>query len=386
MFRFVHKNLIQIVSRRGSIEPHLCFFQNPCLKSISTTPKGKETPKASDFMVSYLVNSCGLSTDSALRASKGFQLKTTENPDSVLSFFKNHGFTDTQIAKMISCRPQLLSFNPDKTLNPKIVFLRDAGFSTTDLTLVLSKNPNILASSLDNQIVPAYGFLKGILGTREVVVSTTKRSPWLLHNDLHKTMGSKIEALRDHGVPDSSISVMIKQQPRLLLNSSPDRFTEALMKVKAMDFKPSSSFFYLALHAILGMSKSKWEEKFELYRSFGWSDDNILSAFKKQPFFMNLSKDKIRRMMDFFLKEPGLGLSIVSSYPNLMLLSLEKTIIPRHSVIHVLKSFGLVKKDVNLYSVCKLEEKKFLEKYIIKYQEKVPQVLQVYQGKTVVGG
>ncbi|KAK1295302.1 hypothetical protein QJS10_CPA16g01470 [Acorus calamus] len=154
MFRFVHKNLIQIVYRRGSIETHLCFSQNPCLKSISTAPEEKETPKASDFTVSYLVNTCGLSVDSALRVSKGFQLKTTENSDSVLSFFKKHGFTDTQIAKLISCRPKLLSFNPDKTIKPKMDFLRDAGFSTPDLTLVLSKNPNILTSSLDNQLVP----------------------------------------------------------------------------------------------------------------------------------------------------------------------------------------------------------------------------------------
>ncbi|KAK1294216.1 hypothetical protein QJS10_CPA16g01295 [Acorus calamus] len=283
---------------------------------------------------------------------------------------------------MISCRPQLLSSNPDKSLKPKIEFLRSVGFSTSDLTFILSKNPDVFTSSLDNQIVPAYGFLKGILGSGEAVILITKRAPWLLHNDLHKKIGLKIGALRDHGVPDSSISAMIKMQPRLFLAHS-DRFTEALMKVKAMDFNPSSSSFYLALFAILGMSKSKWEEKFELYRSFGWSDDDI---FKKQPQIMNISKDKIRRMMDFFLKDPGLGLSIVSSRPALMMLSLEKTIIPRYSVIHVLKSYGLVNKDVNLSTIWKMKENKFLDKYIIKYQEKVPQVLQVYQGKTVVGG
>ncbi|KAK1293805.1 hypothetical protein QJS10_CPA16g01275 [Acorus calamus] len=97
---------------------------------------------------------------------------------------------------MISCRPELLSFNPDKTIKPKMDFLRDAGFSTPDLIFILSKNSSILTCSLDNLIAPAYGFLKGILGTGEVVVLAAKRSPWLLHNDLHKTMGSKIDALR----------------------------------------------------------------------------------------------------------------------------------------------------------------------------------------------
>ncbi|KAK1318701.1 hypothetical protein QJS10_CPB04g00585 [Acorus calamus] len=385
MFRFVRKNVIQIVSRRDLIETPLRFSQNPCLKSISTTPEGKETPKASDFTVSYLVNSCGLSTDSALRASKGFPLKTTENPDSVLSFFKNHGFTDTQIAKMISCRPQLLSSNPNKSLKPKIEFLRSVGFSTLDLTFVLSKNPNIWTSSLDNQIVPAYGFLKGILGTREVIISTTKRAPRLLHSDLHKTIGPKIGVLRDHGVPDSSISSLIKCQPRVFLIVHLDRFTDAITKVKAMDLRPSSSSFYIALGSILSLSESHWEEKFELYRSFGWSEDDFLSAFKKQPQIMNISKVKMRKMMDFFLKEPGLGLSSVSSWPHLLLFSLEKTIIPRWSVIRVLTSHGILNKDVNVCTIFKLEEK-FLEKYVIKYQEKVPQVLQAYHGKTVIEG
>ncbi|KAK1277281.1 hypothetical protein QJS04_geneDACA003513 [Acorus gramineus] len=386
MFRFIHKNLIEIVSRRGSIETHLCFFQNPSLKSISTAPEANETSKASDFTVSYLVNFCGLSIDSALKASKWVQLKTTENPDSVLSFFKNHGFTDTQIAKMITRCPRLLQSNPDKTIKPKMDFLRDVGFSTPDLTFFLSKNSDILRYSLSNHIVPSYDFLKGILGTDEAVVLTAKRAPWLLHYDLYKRIGPKIEALRDQGVPDSSISAMMKQQPRRLLNTHPDRFTEALMKVKAMDFNPSSSFFYLALNTVLSLSRLKWEEKFEFYRSFGWSEEDFISAFKKQPLLMNLSKDKIRRMMDFFLNEPGLGLSIISSSPRLLTCSLEKTIIPRYSVMRVLMSHGLVSQDMHLSTIFCSKEEKFLEKYVIKYQDKVPQVLQAYRGKTMIGG
>ncbi|KAK1318707.1 hypothetical protein QJS10_CPB04g00583 [Acorus calamus] len=287
---------------------------------------------------------------------------------------------------MIFLRPSLLHLNPDKILKPKMDFLRDVGFSTPDLIFLLSHNPTILASSLDNQIVPAYGFLKGVLGTREVVVLAAKRSPWLLHNNLHKTMGSKIEVLRDHRVPDSSISAMIKQRPRLFLSLHPDRFTKAITKVKAMDFRPSSSLFYMALGSILSISESHWEEKFELYRSFGWSEDDILLAFKKMPRIMELSNDKIRRMMDFFLKEPGLGLSIISSWPHLLLFSLEKTIIPRWSVIRVLTSHGILNKDANVSTIFKLQEEKFLEKYVIKYQEKVPQVLQAYHGKTAIEG
>ncbi|KAK1278872.1 hypothetical protein QJS04_geneDACA003487 [Acorus gramineus] len=152
-----------------------------------------------------------------------------------------------------------------------------------------------------------------------------------------------------------------------------------------MDFGPSTSSFYMAFGTILSMSESHWEEKLELYRSFGWSEADVLSAFKKQPIIMRISKDKIRRVMDFLLKELGLRLSIISCYPHLLFYSLEKMIIPRSSVIRVLTSHGILNKDVNFYSICHLSEKKFLEKYVIKYQEMVPQVLQAYQGETVFG-
>ncbi|KAK1294861.1 hypothetical protein QJS10_CPA16g01301 [Acorus calamus] len=144
----------------------------------------------------------------------------------------------------------------------------------------------------------------------------------------------------------------------------------------AMDLKPSSSLFYMAFGTLLRIGESLWEEKFVLYISFGWSEDDILSAFKKKPQIKELSKDKMRRMMDFFLKNPDWG------YPSF----LEKRIIPRWSVIRVLTSHGILNKYVNLYTICKLKEEKFLERYVIKYQEKVPQVLQAYyQGKTVFG-
>ncbi|KAK1317791.1 hypothetical protein QJS10_CPA05g00654 [Acorus calamus] len=151
------------------------------------------------------------------------------------------------------------------------------------------------------------------------------------------------------------------------------------MFVKKMSFNPSSSLFCLALATVLGIDKSIWEEKLELYRSFGWSEDDIVSAFKKQPQIMFISKKKIKRMMDFFVKESGWGLSFVSRYPSLLLLSMEKRIMPRYSVTRVLISHGLLNRDVNINTIFKSTEAKFLEKYVIEYQEKVPQVMQAYQ-------
>ncbi|KAK1279296.1 hypothetical protein QJS04_geneDACA015103 [Acorus gramineus] len=380
MFHLVCRNLIDIVNGRGSIETHLRFLQSPSLKLISTISNGDKTSKTSDLTVSYFMNSFGLSLDSALKASKSVRIKTTENADSVLLLLKNQGFTNTQIAKIVSTYPRLVLSNPDKILKPKMDFLRDAGFSNPDLTRIISSNPRILNSSLEKRILPAIGFLKGILRSNKDIISTIKGSTWALTSNLHELMGPKIAVLRDHGMPHYRISMMIKHRARAFLYGS-DRFNEALMIIEKMGIDPSSSVFYFAIASVVCTEKSKWEEKMELYKSFGWSEDDIISAFKRQPQIMVISKEKMARMMDFFVNESMWGLSTISSSPELLMFSLEKTIIPRNSVICVLLSNGLLKGNVNFYTICHLKEAKFLEAYVIKYQEKVPQVMQAYQGK-----
>ncbi|KAF6176808.1 hypothetical protein GIB67_020112, partial [Kingdonia uniflora] len=75
------------------------IFQNPFLtRSFSVLKPTKD----SSFVVSYLINNCGLSPQAAITASKKLNFKTTAKPDSNLQFFQDHGFTKPQISKLIS--------------------------------------------------------------------------------------------------------------------------------------------------------------------------------------------------------------------------------------------------------------------------------------------
>lgn len=55
-----------------------------------------------------------------------------------MTFLRNHGFTDTQISKIVKASPQVLSANTQKTLLPKIEFLSSIGISGTDIPAVIS--------------------------------------------------------------------------------------------------------------------------------------------------------------------------------------------------------------------------------------------------------
>ncbi|XP_077247614.1 transcription termination factor MTERF8, chloroplastic-like [Tasmannia lanceolata] len=361
---------------------HLYYFQNPSLKSISQLSNPTNQPS---FKVSYLINSCGLSKEAALKVAKNIDFETTEKPDSVLSFFRSHDLTQTHISTIITKFPKLLVSNPDKTLKPKFEFFLGLGIPTSELARTLCSNPSILNRSVENQIIPILDFIKSILYPNKDIIVILRQSIYLIHRNVQKVLEPNITTLRNHGVPESRISKLIMTQPGALGLKS-DRFSDVVTVVKEMGFNPSGSLFVLAVIVMSFLSKPTWERKLEVFRSFGWSEDEILSAFKKQPLYMITTEKKVKMVMDFFVNKMGRKPSFLSKHPNYLLLSLEKRIRPRCSVLLVLMSEDILKKDLNLSTALQLSEKGFMEKYVIKNKERVPDILSVYQGKPAVTG
>ncbi|XP_077248872.1 uncharacterized protein LOC143888876 [Tasmannia lanceolata] len=371
---FLRSRLLGISITQHS-STHLYFLQNPYLKSISTLSNPNDQPS---FTISYLVNSCGLSEAAAHLVAKKVSIKTAENPDSVLCLFKNYDFDKTHISKLITKYPSLLLAKPDKTLKPKFEFFRDMGLSGSNLAKILYSNPNILERSLKKSTMPSIDFLRSHLRTNENIIFAIRRSPRLLHLGFQNLMVSNVSTLQKHGVPELGISKLIMTRPSALM-VNPDRFSENIMAIKEMGYNPLKSTFIRAVNIMSVISKSTWEAKLEVYRSEGWSENEILHAFKTQPMCMGISEKKIRKACDYFVNKMGWKPSVISRNPNLLNLSLEKRIHPRCSITQILMSEGLIDKDLNLVRVLKLTEKDFMEKFVIKNQEKIPKIQRVYQ-------
>ncbi|GLT60855.1 hypothetical protein SLA2020_336000 [Shorea laevis] len=129
-------------------------------RAASTVPKSlllarniSSTSNQLSFTVSYLVNSCSLSPETALSASKYVNFETPDRADLVITFFKSHGFSQTQISNVIGRVPSVLLSEPEKTLLPKLEFFYSKGFTSPDIAGVLSRSPAILDLSLENHIV-----------------------------------------------------------------------------------------------------------------------------------------------------------------------------------------------------------------------------------------
>ncbi|CAI9785625.1 unnamed protein product [Fraxinus pennsylvanica] len=350
------------------------------LKPFSSEDKSLEKVN----LISYLINSCGLSPEKAISTSKKVHFDSPERPDAVLDFLTKHGFSKSQIAELVRKRPLLLLSDPEKTLLPKIeFFLQSTGVSKADLFRTISRDPTFLTRSVENQLIPIYNYLKDIIGD-EKVVTLLRRGSWVFHRAITKRLVPNVDFLRALGVPSSFIALVLSNFPEAVAQKH-DQLKEMVAEVKEMGFDPLKSTFVLALHARSGEgNRALWENCYETYRKWGWSKDDIYMAFKKHPHCMLLSEKKISGVLSFLVTKMGCESRMIAHNPHLLFYSLEKRIIPRCSVIRLLFLKGLVRKDKSLNTILCPAEKYFLDTFVTKYAEALPQLFDIYKGKAVV--
>ncbi|KGN63092.1 uncharacterized protein LOC101219073 [Cucumis sativus] len=345
------------------------------LSSLSQSPQS-----TNHRTLDYLIHTIGLSKDSALAAAKKIHLKPSSDPDSVLALFNAYGFTPSQTANIFCRQPRLLLADPDKTLKPKFEFLSKNGISGNFLVDLICREPHILRRSLDKKIVPCFDFLINFFGSTDCIVSlfcTTHRTR-VLHT-FSEFMAPNIEVLRANGVPDSSIAKLFWKRP-VALSRDVKWFTDIVEKTKERGFNPSSLMFINGLCIVSSMSKDRWLSKLHIFRSYGWSDEQFQSMFLKQPCFMNRSEEGLKRALDFFMNKWDWTREEIYRYPIVLILSFEKRVMPRSSILQHLISKGLIKRK-SLGMALKISEHEFLEKFVMQYLSEDPHLLEMYQEK-----
>ncbi|XWS14043.1 hypothetical protein CRYUN_Cryun36dG0089900 [Craigia yunnanensis] len=358
-------------------------FLQKTLPSIPLSTRYYISTNAADqhsFTVSYLINSCGLSPESALLASKRVHFENPEKPDSVIYFLMNHGFSQPQIINLIERRPRLLLYHVEENLSFKFEFFYSKGFTSSQLATLLATQPYILERSLHGSIIPKFNFFKNLThqDDKKVLYALCRGSARLLQPNYQCLFTSNLGLLQEYGVPESyAASICINQS--LIFTAKHDKFKAVVEEVKKMGFDPSQYAFLEAILTFIIRGKSTWESKFSLYKEWGWSDEEIWSAFRKIPRVMLISQRNINATMDFYINKMGYKCQYFANRPILLLCSLEKKIIPRCSVLQYLVSKGLIKEDYNVLSALMYTEKNFLQKYLTPYED--PCLWKLYEEK-----
>ncbi|ESW26253.1 hypothetical protein PHAVU_003G103700 [Phaseolus vulgaris] len=346
------------------------------------TATSTSTSHSRSFVVSYLINNCAFSQETALKASRKLHFSKPQKPDSVLSFFRNHAFSNSHISHILQRQPGLLSCNTQKTLLPKFEFLRSKGASSLDVIHVVTACPNFLRRSLKSHIIPTYEFVRGFLQTlftEKQIIDFLIQNPFLLYDG---RVAPNVKLLLDSGVTHSEMVKLLQRWPRVLYSGN---LSKAVQELKQVGFDASLSTFSVALLAKRTVNESKWDEKIDTYKRWGWSQEQVLLAFRRHPFCMLASRDKINAVMSFWVEQAGFNSVDLVKTPGIISLSLRKRIAPRACVLQFLISKGLVRNGASLTVPFVLTEKLFLDKYVKRFKEDSSHLLKLYTENTILG-
>ncbi|XP_058726495.1 uncharacterized protein LOC131597849 [Vicia villosa] len=247
--------------------------------------------------------------------------------------------------------------------------------SLTLWSVIVCWNPVVLAASLEKQIVPAYELVYRFFQSDKDTFTLLNFNPTFFGES---RVVHNIKVLVENGVTDSNIARLLRSQFKIFHIR---HITVLVEELKHLGFHPSTSIFTIALIAKTSVPKIRWKAKVDAFKKWGWSDENVVEAFRNQPHCMLTSVDKINLVMSFWVNQLGWDVLALAKVPRVFGASLERRIIPRGSVVHYLWKNGLLKRNASLSSPFVINEKKFLEIYINPFKEEASDLLKLYQEK-----
>ncbi|RCV08377.1 hypothetical protein SETIT_1G321100v2 [Setaria italica] len=343
----------------------------------STAAAATAAEAAAPFVAEeYLVTTCGLTPEQALRSAKPLaHLKSSSKPDAVLAFFAEIGIHEADLAAAITRNPRLLCLKVDETLTPRIGMLRDIGLSTPQISRLITVAPLIFSNPTKISRLPFY---LSLLGSYDKVHTALRRNLLLLSRSLESVVEPNMAFLRHCGLTDCEIAKLFLASPRTLA-LEPEAVKEIVVCADMLGVPRNSRMFKGVLSAISSITPRRVGAKLDfLKKALGCSEAEVGIAIGKLPSILASAEDRLSRTVEFLKMEVGLNAAYIVHRPALLGYSLKKRLMPRYYVLKVLKEKGLVKENVDLYGVvCKIE-KKFVERFLDPHKESVPGLADAY--------
>ncbi|CAM0944156.1 unnamed protein product [Alopecurus aequalis] len=350
-----HLNALRAASRAPASLLNLSTATAAAATTTATSP--------TQFVVEdYLVASCGLAPARALRASKYLShvVKSPANADAVRAFLADVGFAEANIASAVVAHPRILCSSVDKTLTPCVAQLLDMGLSPPQISRLLTIAPSIFVSPAR---ISRLAFYLSLLGSYDKVEAAIKWNFSLLSSNTD-TVKLNITFLQQCGLAwDDIASLYARGRTGNPLTKNLEHVKEVVACIERLGVSPCSGMFKRALVTVCNQRPERITAKLELLeRALGYSEAKL--AVCKFPSILNLSEVTLAHRVEFLRMEFGLKPPYIVHRPAILMYSLERRLMPRHYVIHVLKAKGLVKRDIDLFNVFCSTHNKFAEKYL----------------------
>uniref|UniRef100_A0A8R7UX56 mTERF domain-containing protein 1, mitochondrial n=3 Tax=Triticum TaxID=4564 RepID=A0A8R7UX56_TRIUA len=371
----------QLLSLRLPASPVIFSLRRALLSTSAAT----DAPPAPFAIDDYLVTTCGLTPEQALKAAKHVShCKSTSNAESVLAYLAGPTlrFSKADIAHIVARDPRILNCSVDDTLKARVAILRGYGLSEDHVRTFLRMTPGVFRSV---SIQEKLGFWLPFLGSPEKFIRILKGNYYLLTSDLERVVKPNIAVLRESGVSAADIAKMCVPNSRLL-TSSPKTLMSILERADKLGVPRGSLMFRQAVTTTTSLGVETMAAKLKLFEEIlGWSEAEVAKVVRMNPTVLRISGEKLRRVKEFLTKVVGVDTRYILTRPSILMYSLECRLVPRHYVMKVLQEKGLIQKDQSFYPMVTASENTFQLKYIDAHRHVLPGLADAYaaacQGK-----
>ncbi|THU52155.1 hypothetical protein C4D60_Mb10t01010 [Musa balbisiana] len=286
--------------------------------------------------------------------------KVLSSSSPSIEFFKQSGWSDAQVMRLMQREPRFLHANVETILKPRMRSLQDMGFSDTEIVQLVSSCPNVLKL---RDIQPRINFWRSLLGSNERLIKACRRNMCLLTSSLAQKIEPNVSLLRECGISEKFITWIVVALLSFFCRTN-KCINESIKHVEELGVSCDCKMFPHALVTVITLRRSRFDATFATLMSFGWSQPDSIAAFRRHPAIWNYSKKNLSDKMTFLMKEAGCEPTYIIDHPVLLTYSLEKRLRPRYEVMNFLDQNKLLDKGRNLLSVMLLSEEKFRNKFL----------------------
>ncbi|XP_048490023.1 transcription termination factor MTERF9, chloroplastic-like [Beta vulgaris subsp. vulgaris] len=228
------------------------------------------------------------------------------------------------------------------------------------LVSAVSRNPQLITHHLG----PAINAFRTVLGSDENVVSVLKRTRRrrLSLKKAAEFLVPNVTLLPDdYGIPCDKIQKYIVQQSNPFIERT-DVFRDMLIRVEEeLGITRYSTMFVYGIHLVAYYTKEQLEDKFRIFRSFGWAQSDVTALIKRHPMCLTSTEARIKERLDFLMNEMGYKPNYLTSKPCLFIYGVNKRLLPRYKVLQTLKEKGHVRMDYSLSTATCFSDPAFLK-------------------------
>lgn len=181
-----------------------------------------------------------------------------------------------------------------------------------------------------------------------------------------------VEMLKSCDIPMKIIRRFIYLRPRCFL-IKPCVMRKSIDRAIEIGVSRDSAPFITAVDAFAWMSEEMWEVKVQAFRDLGFSDNDILEIFRKQPLALLLSAEKAKSVVELLLATKKYDISDIVSNPATLGYSIERRLGPRLHILGVLESRNLIQEWPSIASLCQYKNDKFFDRFVRPYVDEIGQ-------------